>query len=416
MKVRSIIFALGLIVLIILKPVSASGLSSGRSMGMGQAYTQVARGVESVFWNPANLGFSKNTQKIHMMFSMGINGYNNSFDLQQYNQYNGKFLTSEDKQTILNSIPGEGFNLSLDADVLGLGISRGNFAFTLSGTGTSDLLLPKDPIYVLFFGNEINDTILLSGSDGEAFASVDLGFSHGRSVWKKGEKELLCGISLRCIRGLVYQKITEAEGEFFALETGVNGTGNFLVQSAGGGWGFGLDFGMALEYRKNWTFGLSFIDLVNRIKWDKKTQQKIYRVQIDSLLAENFDVDSLIIEDSYTEEIGSFTTRTPTSMHLGIAHQGKRTLLSFDLKQGFRKGMGVSGKMRASLGADYELTGWLDVRGGFSIGGDEGVTIANGVGFKLGAYHLDLGMALQEGLWPTKSKGVSLAISNGFDF
>ncbi len=416
MKVRLIICALGLILLIILQPVSASGLSSGRSVGMGQAYTQVARGAESVFWNPANLGFSKSTQRIHMMFSMGINGYNNSFDLQQYNQYNDKFLTSEDKQTIINSIPGEGFNLSLDADVLGLGISRGNFAFTLSGTGTSDLLLPKDPIYVLFFGNEINDTILLSGSDGEAFASVDLGFSHGRSVWKKGSKELLCGISVRCIRGLIYQNVTEAEGEVFALETGVNGDGNFLVRSAGGGWGFGLDFGLALEYKKKWTFGLSFFNLANQIKWNKKTQEKVYRVQIDSLLAEDFNVDSMIIEDSYTKGIGSFATKIPTSMHLGVAYQGKRSLLAFDLKQGFRRGMGVSSKMRASLGAEYELLSWLDVRGGFSIGGDEGVTIANGLGFNLGAYHLDLGMALQEGLWPTKSKGVSLAISNGFNF
>jgi len=398
------------------QPLFALGLSSGRSVGMGGAYTQIARGVESVFWNPANLGFSKGSEKSVMLFSLGINVYNNSFSLKQYNKYNGEFLTSEDKQTILNLIPEEGLNLSLNADVSALGISWGNFAFTVSGRGTSDLLLPKDPIHVLFFGNEINDTILFSGSDGEAFASVDVGLSYGRSIWKKDEKEILCGINARHIRGLAYQKVKEAEGEVFALETGVNGEGDFALQSAEAGKGYGLDFGLALKYKENWTFGLSFFNLINRIKWDGKTEKRGYRVQIDSLLAEDFDVDSLVIEDSYTEDVYPFTTRMPILMHVGMGYQVKRWLLAFDLKQGFKKGMGVSKKLRVSFGAEYALLNWLDMRGGISIGGNEGITVANGLGFNLGAYHLDVGIAVQKGLWPTRSKGVSLAISNGFRF
>ncbi|MCK4404621.1 MAG: conjugal transfer protein TraF [candidate division Zixibacteria bacterium] len=398
------------------QPLFAFGLSSGRSVGMAGAYTQIARGVESVFWNPANLGFSKGSEKSLLLFSLSINAYNNSFNLKHYNEYNGKFLTSEDKQTILNSIPEEGFNLSLNADVSALGICWGNFAFTVSGRGTSDLLLPKDPIHVLFFGNEINDTILFSESDGEAFASVDVGLSYGRSIWKKEGKEILCGINARYIRGLAYQKVKEAEGEVFALETGVTGEGDFALQSAEGGKGYGLDFGLALKYRENWTFGLSFINLINQIKWDEEVEKRGYQVQIDSLLAENFDVDSLVTEHSYTEEIDPFITRMPTLIHVGVAYQGRRSLLAFDLKQGFKKGMGVSKKLSASLGAEYRLLSWLDVRGGVSIGGNEGVTVANGLGFNLGAYHLDLGIAMQKGLWPTRSKGVSLAISNGFRF
>jgi len=398
------------------QPLFAFELFSGRSVAMGGAYTQIGRGVESVFWNPANLGFSKGSEKSLMLFSVGVNAYNNSLNLKQYNQYNGKFLTSEDKQTILDLIPSKGFNLSMDADVLAFGISWGNFAFTVSGSGTSDLLFPKDPIHVLFFGNEINDTILLSDSHGEAFASVDIGFSYGKSVWKKDKKEILCGINARYMHGLVYQKVKQAQGEIFALETGVNGDGDFAVQSAEGGKGCGLDFGLALEYNDNWTFGLSFINLINQIKWGEKTEKRGYQVQIDSLLAENFDLDSLVIEDSYTEEIDPFTTRIPTLMHVGVAYQGKRLLWAFDVKHGFKEGMGISRKLRASLGAEYEPLGWLDVRGGISIGGNEGVTVANGVGFNLGAYHLDLGIAMQKGLWPTRSKGINLAISNGFHF
>ncbi|MCK4224587.1 MAG: conjugal transfer protein TraF [candidate division Zixibacteria bacterium] len=415
MKTKLFIGTLSLI-LLIPQQLFASGLSSGRSVGMGGAYTQIAKGVESAFWNPANLGLSKNSERSWMIFSLGINANNNSFNLKQYNQYNGKFLTSEDKQTILNSIPKEGFNLSLDADVLALGISEGRYAFAISGRVTSDLLFPKDPLDVLFFGNEINDTILLSGSNGEAYAAMDIRLSHGRSVLKKGNSEISCGISARYVRGLIYQKVNQAEGELFTLETGVSGEGNFLVQSASGGRGYGLDFGLALKYKDNWTFGLSLFNLINRIKWNKKTEKKVYQVQIDSVLAEHFDADSMIIEESYTEDIDPFTTRVPTLMHMGVAYQGKRYLLAFDLKQGFKEGMGVSKKLRASLGAEYKVLSWLDVRGGISVGGNEGVTVANGLGLNLGTYHLDVGIANQKGLWPTNSKGVSLAISNGFRF
>jgi len=415
MKYKSIVLAFCLTGLTT-HPVCASGLSFGRSVGMGGAYTQIARGVESVFWNPANLGFSKGSEKSLMIFSLSVNAYNNSFNLKNYNQYNGKFLTTDDKQTILNSIPEEGLKVSLFTDILAIGLSWGNFALTISGRGTSDLLFPKDPIHVLFFGNEINDTILFSGSDGEVFASVDLGLSYGRSIWKKGEKEIMCGINTRYIRGLVYQNVKEAQGEVFALETGVDGEGDFALQSAQGGKGYGLDFGLALKCKQNWTFGISFINLTNQIKWDEKTEEKRYRVQIDSLLAEDFDVDSLVVEDSYTADIDPFTTRVPILIHLGVAYQGNRTLLAFDLKQGIKEAMGVSRKLRASLGAEYRLLSWLDIRGGISLGGNEGVTIANGLGLNLGAYHLDIGMAMQKGLWPTRSKGVSLAISNGFHF
>jgi hypothetical protein len=316
----------------------------------------------------------------------------------------------------LNLIPTQGFNLSMDAEIAALGFSWGNRAFTISGRGTSDLLLPKDPIQTLFFGNEINDTILLDGSQGEAFASVDFGLSYGESIWRKDKREILCGINARYIRGLVYQKIVEAQGEVLTLETGVNGEGDFIIKSAEGGKGFGLDLGLALKYDKRWIFGLSLINLISQIRWDEKTESKRYRVEIDSVMAEDFDVDSLVIEDSYTEVIDPFTTRIPATVSVGVSYQGKKSLLSFDVKQGFKDGMGVTTKLTASIGAEYRILSFLDVRGGISMGGDEGVTIANGLGIKLGTYYLDVGWAMQNGLWPTKSKGICIAISNGFNF
>ena len=76
----------------------------------------------------------------------------------------------------------------------------------------------------------------------------------------------------------------------------------------------------------------------------------------------------------------------------------------------------MTNKLSASLGAEYMLRTWLDLRGGMSLGGDEGMALSSGLGFNLGMYHLDAGMAVQRGLWPAKSKGMNIAISNGFRF
>ena len=410
------IISLIVLVSIVIPTVSLAGFYSGRSVGMGNAYTTAARGVESVFWNPANLGFSRSSEKHLMLLSVGLNVSNNSFNLEQYNQYNGTFLSAEDKQTILDLIPAKGFNGSLSADVMALGASWYNFAFTISGRGTSDLLLPKDPIQALFFGNEINDTIIVSGSDGAAFASVDFGLSYGRTILKNNNKELLVGTSVRLTRGLVYQEMKEAQGEIFTLETGVNGEGNFLIQSAEGGKGYGVDLGISLKYKENWLFGLSFIDLISRMKWDKGTEEKGYQVTVDSLLAENFDTDSLVLDKSYTRSIVPFTTHMPVLLQAGVSYQLKRTLLIFDLKNSLTRGMGESKKFSASLGMEYRLSRWFNVRCGISLGKNEGITIAQGLGINLGVYHLDIGMANQKGVWFTKSKGVCLAISNEIQF
>ena len=215
---------------------------------------------------------------------------------------------------------------------------------------------------------------------------------------------------------MVYQKVERTEGKLLTLETGINGDGDFAVKSAEGGKGFALDLGFAMKYKQAWTFGLSFFNLLHQIKWDRDTKEKGYQFSVDSLLAENFDADSLITEVSYTREIDPFVTRAPTLMRLGAAHQGKRLLWGLDLATGFDQGMGVSKKVRACWGAEYRILSWLDILGGISIGGKEGITLANGLGFNLGKYHLDAGMANHKGLWPTKSKGVSLAISSGFSW
>jgi hypothetical protein len=414
MRRMSIILALSLLWLIP-KDTDASGGFSGRSVGMAGAYTQASRGVESAFWNPANLGLSRGSDRSLVVLSLGVDAYNNAFTLNEYNRYNGEFLTTSDKEAILKAIPADGFSGSAEASILGLGISWGNLAFTISGQGSSRLLLPKDPIEVLFFGNQINDTILLTDSDGEAYACADIGLSYGRTIWRHDEKAILCGLGVKYVRGLAYQEVIQSRGEMVTLETGITGQGDFAVRSAQGGNGYGLNLGITFRHNQKWSFGAVLTNVMGAIKWNRRTQEKGYTFRVDSLLAEDFDVDSLVVDESYTRDIGSFTTQVPMVLRLGIGCQGVRSLLTFDLEQGIRQGMGVSNKPKASVGAEYRISRLLALRTGLSAGGAEALEIAGGLGLKRGRYHLDVGMAMQKGLWPTRSKAIKLAITNGLD-
>ncbi len=414
MRRMLIIVALSLLWLIP-QDADASGSLSGKSVGMAGAYTQAARGVESVFWNPANLGFSRGSDRSLVVLSLGISAYNNAFTLNQYNRYNGEFLATDDKEAILQDIPADGFSGSAEASILGLGISWGNLAFTISGQGSSRLLFPKDPIEVLFFGNQINDTILLTNSDGEAYASADFGFSYGKTMWKHGEKAILCGLGVKYVRGLAYQEVIQSQGEMVTLETGITGQGDFAVRSAQGGNGYGLDLGITFRHNRKWSFGAVLANAMGAIKWNRRTQEKGYAFRVDSLLAEDFDVDSLVVDESYTRDIGSFTTHVPMLLRFGIGCQGARSLLTLDFEQGIKQGIGVSNKPKASVGAEYRISRLLALRTGLSVGGAEALEIACGLGLKRGGYHLDVGIAMQKGLWPTRSKAVSLAITNGLD-
>ncbi|MEE9554857.1 MAG: hypothetical protein V3W18_11215, partial [candidate division Zixibacteria bacterium] len=103
------------------------GESNPKAIGMGGAYTALARDLEAPYWNPANLGLSDGKGFSINMFNVGVGLRNNSFSLADYNKYTGKFLTDSDKQDILNSIPSEGLALDALAEASAFNFSIGNF-------------------------------------------------------------------------------------------------------------------------------------------------------------------------------------------------------------------------------------------------------------------------------------------------
>jgi len=392
-----------------------NGESHARSLGLAGCYTTLSSGIEAPFWNPANLGFPQNPKLSFNLFSLGAKLGNNSFSIKDYNHYNGKFLTRSDKDKILNSIPDDGFNLNLDFNASALGLSYRQFAVTSEFSGISSLSLPRDPFELLFFGNKLNESAAVDQANSEACVYFSLIFSHGRRVLKIKEKDIYAGINLKWIKGIAYQKTIKAEGDFITRETEIEGKANFVARQALGGKGYGIDFGLASVLNENYTLGLFVLNPLNQIRWNKEAEETGYRIVVNSLTLENADEDSVMHEENYTKNVGSFVTRLPTLISVGLSRKSSKLLLSLNWEQGFKDCAGSTKTPRVSLGTEYYLLSWLPLRSGLSLGGKEGFALATGLGIDLGSSHLDFGFSTQKGILPSYGRGISFALTSWFE-
>lgn len=392
------------------------GLSSARSLGLGGAYTAVAKGFEAPFWNPANLSFKDNPGFNLNIFSLGVSVENNAFSLKDYNRYNGSFWDEGDKDKILSLVPATGLNLNAQAEACILGFSYPYFALVSWVTGVSDISLPKEPIELLLIGNQMEDTISLEGTSGEAYAYAALSLSFSSPVYRNEEREIGIGVNLKYLQGIIYEKIVKASGEIRIKESEIEGESDLILRSARGGRGYALDLGIAAKLNEKWTFSFFLSNPLSQIKWSRKTEEKGYQFQIDSLNLASSDDDSVVLSEDYEKDIEPFVTHLPAMIKAGFAYQGKKTLLSFDWEQGFENGPGVSKTPKLSLGTELKLTRFLPLRAGISIGGKEGINLCGGFGLDLGAVYLDLGIANKKALTPDHSKGLGISLGCGLRF
>ena len=209
-KLPEIIICSLIMLMILFAHVFGQGDSNARALGMGGAYTALARDLDSPNWNSANLGLADGKNCSIGILNMGLRLRNNSFSLADYNRYDGKDLTAQDKDQILNSIPENGLNINLGAEVSALNFSIGNFALTYKALASSDVFLDRDPFKLLFLGNAVVNNVSLSRTQSEAYALADVALSYGQDIHKWSGGELSVGGSLHYLRGLAYEKVLDS--------------------------------------------------------------------------------------------------------------------------------------------------------------------------------------------------------------
>ncbi len=387
-----------------------------RSLGMAGAYSAIARGEESVYFNPANLGLSDGPSFSLSFPSFGLGLGNNSFTLSDYNRYNGSYLSDGNKRTILRKIPSAGLSLDSGTEIGLLGLSYKNYAFFIQGSGATYITLPRDPFELILYGNELNRSYEIGDVDGEALAQATAGFSAAKRINLKGFNEFSVGASLKYLRGLYYAEVTRSGGSILTTESSIEGEGEIVYRHAQGGQGFGLDFGAAGSFGRGWTVGLTLFNPWGSIKWSRETEEGFFTFKAESLTVSSTNKDTLVTSDDSSYEIGSFRLHLPSYLKMGVSRRFRKFLLGFDYEQGFRNTAGVSTTPRLAAGVEYNLLKWLPLRGGLAIGGREGFNSALGLGLHLGSFQLDVSTSSRGLVFTPWSKGIGLAASFGLRF
>ncbi|HIG16943.1 MAG TPA: hypothetical protein EYQ31_06450 [Candidatus Handelsmanbacteria bacterium] len=143
MTIKTIRFALA-VVLLATQAAQAIGYGDARprAMGLAGAYTAMARGAESLYWNPANLAL-KDSPKFSFALLPGASYAleNNSWSVATYNDFNGNFIDEDMKDEMLSDLDKGGLQFNTD---LGVFVPLvGGTAFPLPWGLSSALALPE---------------------------------------------------------------------------------------------------------------------------------------------------------------------------------------------------------------------------------------------------------------------------------
>ena len=290
--------------------------SSARSVAMGEAFVGLANGVDAARYNPANLGLDGYRRTELELFGVGADINNNSFSLEDYNNYTGTFLTSADKADILSKVPDRGLVLSADVQATAASVAFGSLVFSTSAVGQAGINLNRDILELVLNGNTYGDTISVTGSYSDAVGYVASGLSYGLPLYTAGTRQLSVGVTAKYIRGLGVEQIVELEGIAATFATGLQGDGRMLARTATGGSGYAMDIGAALKLNDSYTAGIRVKNFMSNITWDQNTEEHAYNFSFDTVTVDNMD-DDFIVSESDTRDIESFSTNLASVMTVG---------------------------------------------------------------------------------------------------
>lgn len=388
-----------------------TSISNARAVGLGGAYTSLARGIEAPSWNPANLALYP-TQFSMNLISLGVGINNNSFSKRQYDLYNGAQLTTEDLENILASIPDGGLDLDFLMNSEVLGFSYTNYALTVRAVAAGHMQIAKD-LPALLPGNEIGRTYDFDDCDGLAWAYIAYGFSAAFPLKLDAFERFAVGVGLNYLQGLYVADVVEFRGDLRTEQDFVYSQMKGQVQYAPGGAGLSFDLGASAVINSNWSVGIALPNLLNNITWSRDPERLDFSANPDSInlyeISETENEDSLFNLSDSTYATGSFSTTIPQQVRIGAVYQQTKYLISVDYIQGFRQGPGVTTTPQLASGIEYRPLNWLPLRLGLAVGGREKILLAMGWGIKLNGFGIDFAITNQGGLLPASSQGTTFA-------
>lgn len=400
--------ALGLLLVCVGNAGAQLATPSARSFALANSFMARARGYESAFWNPANLGLPDRPG-----WSLGLVGAsaylnNNSLSYGQISDLYGEYIDNETKSELLASIreddPTKMLTLSVDASASVLGFSIWRFAFGAGSMGAGNLEVSPDAAELVLFGNVGEDgtgkDFVLDGSHGQGWAISGgyVSYAHPFTI------PALDYLGLKFSVGATV-KYGVAHGLVYLKDTGTNIINDPLTLSvdaevlkstdADAGRLWAADLGLAVDWDGLLVAGISLTNAFSSITWNEQDFELIQVLALadfDSTTSSDTTLAFSELPTEKQEEIIAFLEdRTvPKQLRLGLVFEAIPALtVSADYVENIGGTLRSRWERTLSAGGELRLLSALPLRVGLATDLSH-FAYTGGLGIYMGPVHLDM--------------------------
>ena len=424
-----------------------------RAVGLAGAYGSVADGIFAVGYNPALLAMQQDKPFMLQLVGIDLGIVSNYISLGNLNEISGDTLTDADTDLILRELDRSGglrlfSDLHLPLPVMNF--ASGNMALTSNMVILGDMTIPTGIMGIILKGNgaylteEVDMTLKL-----DLLGVNEFGFSFAIP-----SPDFAWGMTLKYLQGLFYFGIDPDSSSAFMITdtTALYGSGTYYFRQGIGGSGLGLDIGFCTKDLNGWRVGVSMINALGKINWNRPSFIKDimagsdnrygnsddlfhlswggialndsnavrYIYTIDTLNAQTMSSDSLFYSNPTDEQvvydltadgkIKQFSTRYPALFRISVSKRFPDVLVVSDLVAGFEDRFFARDRWRWSIGAELLRNPALPIRFGYSWAGYDFKELGMGFGIHKGPVIFDFGLAFRNGIWIHSMKGVNISL------
>ena len=361
-----------------------------RAVGLVGATTTIAEGIYAVGYNPALIAYQVDKPFMMQLGGIDFGMANNYLSMAAMQSLSGTFLDEDEKTLIINRLERNGglaFNVNGLFAIPGINYASGNMAFTANFLYMGSYSIPAGLARLMLEGNANNPEIDMTIGY-EIMGINEMSFSFAVPY-----ESFALGFSLKYLQGVFYFGIDpdSSNANFVTTPTAVYGSGSYYLRQGIGGAGYALDIGVATKEYNGFRFGVSLINALGTIGWNKPSFLKdilagkdnefgndddlyhmtwdgqalkdsdaiLYTYTIDSIRADNLSGESLFSSSSEiksnVDENGKpkeFNIRYPSILRFGVSYKKNDLLITSDLTTGFENRLYAHSRWRWAIGTE----------------------------------------------------------------